>query len=400
MGMKKDSEPQNQISFENTEIAFSNKSDRELGFSIMIFNMMKNPSLVKASTSLANFGLKIGLPIVGIIKSTIYKQFCGGVSINDCDKTIVELGKANIGAILDYSVEGEEEESAFEATHDELIRVIEKAKNTPAIPVCCMKITGIGRFGILEKVQSGQELSLKEKKEYAKVVARVDNICQTAYSANVPIYIDAEESWIQLSIDRLAESMMRKYNKQKAIVFTTLQMYRWDKIDHLKKLISEAQKEKFKVGIKFVRGAYMEKENDRAQKMGYKSPIQPSKKSTDADFNKALNIAIDHLDCLEICCGTHNEYSSKYLTELMFAKDIPNNHSSIYFSQLYGMSDQISFNLSNAGYNVSKYLPYGPVKSTMPYLTRRAEENTSIAGQMGKQLELLIKEKERRKDFK
>lgn len=384
------------VSFENTEIAFGHKTDKELGFSIFIFKMMQSPMMVKLGTSLANLALSINLPVVGLIKNTVFKQFCGGESINDCDSSIVKLGKANIGAILDYSVEGAEEEAVFDATKDEIIKVIEKAKNTPSIPVSCMKITGVGKFGLLEKVSANQELKQNEKLEYAKLIKRVEEICRKAYDCDVPIYIDAEESWIQIAIDRLTESMMRKYNKKKAIVFTTLQMYRWDKIEHLNKLVGEARQEGFIPGIKFVRGAYMEKENERAASMGYKSPIQPDKPSTDRDYNKALEIAMENIDILEICCGTHNEESSLLLTELMAKKGLENSHPHIYFSQLYGMSDHISYNLSNAGYNVSKYLPYGPVKATIPYLSRRAEENSAIAGQMGKELTLLLREKKRR----
>lgn len=392
-----EAEPRKKVSFENTEIAFGHKTKKELDFSILIFKMMQNPALVKLGTSMANFALSARLPVTGLIKKTIFSQFCGGESIDDCDAAIVKLGKANIGAILDYSVEGADTEEVYDATKNELLQVIEKAKNTPSIPVSCMKITGVGRFDLLAKVSENKELSQAEKLEYAKVIRRVEEICRKAYDCNVPIYIDAEESWIQIAIDRLTESMMRKYNKKKAIVFTTLQMYRWDKLDHLKKLLAEARQENFKPGIKFVRGAYMEKENERASKMGYKSPIQPNKESSDKDYNEALKVAVDNIDILEICCGTHNEYSSMLLTELMAEKGLPNNHAHIYFSQLFGMSDHISYNLSNSGYNVSKYLPYGPVKATIPYLSRRAEENTAISGQMGKELSLLLKEKARRK---
>lgn len=388
------------ISFENTAIAFEHKSNKELNFSIFIFKLMNNAKVVSILTSLTKIALKLHLPISPFVKATIFKQFCGGTSINDCDSTIEQLGKSGIGAILDYSVEGAEEEKVFETTKNELIKIIQKAKNNKNIPVSCMKITGIARFSLLEKLSNGSELNDKEKNEYRNVVTRFQEICNAAKLNNIPIYVDAEESWIQPAIDRLTESMMRIFNKNQAIIFTTLQMYRWDKIEHLNKLIEEAKHENFFVGIKFVRGAYMEKENERALKLGYKTPIQPNKEASDNDYNKALEIAIKNINYVSICAGTHNENSSLYLTTLMGEHAIPKNDTRIYFSQLYGMSDHISYNLAKAGYNVSKYLPYGPVDSTIPYLIRRAEENSSISGQMGKELRLLLAEKKRRKDKK
>jgi len=386
------------ISFENTAIAFEHKSNKELNFSIFIFKIMNNARLVAFLTFLTKIALKIHLPISPLVKATIFKQFCGGTSINDCDSTIKQIGKAGIGAILDYSVEGAEEEEVFETTKNELIKIILKAKNNNNIPVSCMKITGIARFSLLEKLSTGNELNESEKEEYRKVFVRFQEICNTAKQSNVPIYVDAEESWIQPAIDRLVESMMRIYNKEKAIIFTTLQMYRWDKLEHFNKLIEEAKHERFVVGIKFVRGAYMEKENERAEKFGYKTPIQGNKQASDNDYNKALEIAIKNINLVSICAGTHNEKSSLLLAELMEMYSIEKNDSRIYFSQLYGMSDHISYNLAVNGYNVTKYLPYGPVNSTVPYLIRRAEENSSISGQMGKELRLLLLEKARRKN--
>lgn len=385
------------IAFENTAIAFEHKSNKELNFSIFIFKLMNNAKVVSILTSLTKIALKLHLPISPIVKATIFKQFCGGTSINDCDATIDQLGKAGIGAILDYSVEGAEEEEVFDTTKNELIKIIQKAKNNHHIPVSCMKVTGIARFSLLEKLSNGNELNENEKEEYRRVVIRFQEICNTAKQSNVPVYVDAEESWIQPAIDRLAESMMRIYNKEQAIIFTTLQMYRWDKLEHLNKLIEEAKHESFVVGVKFVRGAYMEKENERALKLGYKTPIQPNKEASDNDYNKALEIAINNINHISICAGTHNESSSMYLTQLMENHAISKNDKRIYFSQLYGMSDHISYNLAKYGYNVSKYLPYGPVNSTVPYLIRRAEENSSISGQMGKELSLLLAEKSRRK---
>ena len=385
------------VSFENTEIAFGNKSNKELNFSIWLFRMMQKTALVNLSTKLALLAIKLHIPINGIVKSTIFKQFCGGETISECDQTIIELGKANIGAILDYSIEGANDEETFDLTAAELVRNSDKASTSPHIPVTCMKVTGVARFNLLKKVSSNEELTESERAEYGRVFLRVKAICEQAAKNKVPIYIDAEESWIQPAIDRLAESLMRQYNKEQAIVFTTMQMYRWDQLDHLNKLIQEAKSEGFIAGVKFVRGAYLEKENTRAKELGYNTPIQPNKESTDNDYNEALKISIENIDHIEICAGTHNEKSSMLLTELIQEKGIDIKTEKIYFSQLYGMSDHISYNLANAGFNVSKYLPYGPVKDAIPYLIRRAEENTAIAGQMGKELSLLLKEQARRK---
>jgi len=260
-----------------------------------------------------------------------------------------------------------------------------------------MKMTAIGSFELLEKITSNDVLSEDEQREWNKLKNRLKVICKASYQANKPIYIDAEESWIQTAIDRLAEEMMSKYNKDKAIVFTTLQLYRWDRIDYFKQLIEQARSGSYKFGIKIVRGAYLEKERERAHRLGYTSPVNATKSETDREYNEALEIFIDNIDVVEICVGTHNEHSCKLLVQYMAENKLANNHPHIYFSQLYGMSDNISFNLANAGYNVSKYLPFGPVESTLPYLARRAEENTAIAGQMSKELEIIVKERRRRK---
>ncbi|MBC2710241.1 MAG: proline dehydrogenase family protein, partial [Desulfosarcina sp.] len=356
------------VSFEDTSIAFQQKSDRELFLSYLIF----------------------GLPL---IKATVFKQFCGGEKKKEYSKVIERLGKATIGTILDYSVEGTEDETGFKDTKKELLNIIEQSKSNPNIPCTCMKMTAIGSFGLFKKVTANDVLSKDEQVEWDKLKNRLEVICKASYQANKPIYIDAEESWIQEAVDRLAEEMMSKYNKEKAIVFTTLQLYRWDRIDYFLELIRRARTEGYKLGIKIVRGAYIEKERERAKHYGYRSPINATKEETDREYDKAVEIFIDNIDVVEICVGTHNEASCRLLLKLMAAKELPNDHPYIYFSQLYGMSDNISFNLANAGYNVSKYLPYGPVESTLPYLARRAEENTAIAGQMSKELEIIIKER-------
>ena len=385
------------VSFEDTSVAFQHKSDRELFLSYLIFGLTKSPFLVKFLSRAAKFTLSLGLPVKPLIKASVFKQFCGGEKKEEYSKVIAKLGKASIGTILDYSVEGTKDEAGFEDTKKELLNIIDQSKSNPNIPCTCMKMTAIGSFELLEKITSKDSLSEDEKREWGKIKNRLEVICEASHQADKPIYIDAEETWIQSAIDRLAEEMMSKYNKKKAIVFTTLQLYRWDRIDYFENLIKQARSGSYKLGIKIVRGAYLEKERERAHRLGYKSPINASKSATDEEYNKALEVFIKNIDVVEICVGTHNEHSCKLLVHYMAENKIANNHPHIYFSQLYGMSDNISFNLANAGYNVSKYLPFGPVESTLPYLARRAEENTAIAGQMSKELDIIVKERKRRK---
>lgn len=385
------------VSFNDTAVAFQGKTDRELWLSYLIFVLTKNPFLVKFLSQAAKWTLAMGLPVKPLIKATVFKQFCGGECKKEYSQVISKLGDSNIGTILDYSVEGTEDEAGFENTKKELLRIVEQSKSNPNIPCTCMKMTAIGFFDLFKKVTAKESLTEDDKRKWAKVKNRLEDICEASYEAGKPIYIDAEESWIQTAIDELAEEMMSRYNRKKAIVFTTLQLYRWDRNDYFLQLIRRASSEGYKLGIKIVRGAYLEKERERAQRHGYRSPINDTKADTDREYDKSVKIFIDNIDVLEICVGTHNEASCRLLIELMAEKNLPNDHPHIYFSQLYGMSDNISFNLAKAGYNVSKYLPFGPVESTLPYLARRAEENTAIAGQMSKELEIIIKERERRK---
>jgi len=401
--MKKNSQNEDSgspVSFKDTAIAFQHKSDRELLLSYLIFGLTKSPFLVKFLSQAAKFTLAIGLPIKPFIKATVFKQFCGGEKKEEYSKIIAKLGKADVGTILDYSVEGTKDEAGFEDTMDQLLQIIEQSKSDPNIPCTCMKMTAVGSFDLFKKITANEPLSKKDQRELNKVKIRLGKICKASYEADKPIYIDAEETWIQGAIDRLAEEMMAKYNQNKAIVFTTLQLYRWDRNDYFKQLIQKARTGAYKLGIKIVRGAYLEKERERARRLRYKSPINETKVKTDREYNKAVEIFIDNIDVVEICVGTHNEESCKLLIQAMAEKKLPINHPHIYFSQLYGMSDNISFNLANAGYNVSKYLPFGPIESTLPYLARRAEENTAIAGQMSKELEIIVHERRRRKSIR
>jgi proline dehydrogenase len=388
------------IHFEDTAIAFQHKSDRELTLSYLIFLLTKSPFLVKFLSRAAKLFLSMGLPIEPIIKATVFKQFCGGETRREYQKVIDQLGRSSIGAILDYSVEGGGDEAVFDETKLAIMQTVKAAQLARNVPCACMKMTGIGDAYFFEKMTARGALSGEDKLAWERLRGRLDDICHQAKDTGIPIYIDAEESWIQGAIDELAEEMMWTYNHEKAIVFSTLQLYRTDRLDYFKRLIALARQHSCRLGIKIVRGAYMEQERERARRAGYPSPIYPDKSATDRAFDEILYLFVEHIDDVEICVGTHNEYSCRLLAGLMFERGIPNNHPHVYFSQLYGMSDHISYKLAHAGYNVTKYLPYGPVASTLPYLARRAEENTAIAGQMSKELEIITKERQRRKAAK
>ena len=384
------------ISFDNTEIAFQGKSKKDLNRAYWLFKLVSSNTLVKLGPILLNIALFLRLPILGLVKATIYKHFCGGESIKDSQKTIEDLANYQIGTILDYSVEGQESEANFDSCMREIIATIERASGDEKIPFSVFKITGLGRFALLKKVNAKQTLNDNEKKEYERIKNRINTICQKAHNLSVPIFIDAEESWIQDTIDEISTDMMRQYNKKCAIVYNTLQMYRWDRLPYLKQCHTDAENYQYFLGLKLVRGAYMEKERARAEKLGYVSPIQKNKDSTDKDYDLAVSFCIEHIDRIAICAGTHNEVSSTKLTQLLEEKGIDKNDKRVYFSQLLGMSDHISYNLAHTNYNVAKYVPYGPLEEVMPYLIRRAEENTSIAGQTGRELALIMKEKVRR----
>jgi len=389
--------PNKGLSFEDSSTAFAHMSDADLRFHYWIFRLMNNAALTNAATSMAEWALAWKLPVKWAAKPTIFRVFCGGETVDESLAVVKKLGENKIGSILDYSVEGQEDEREFAKTEEQIIEIIKMAADNADIPVSCIKLTGIVQNAVLTKLTEGGELTQDERLATAQFTQRFERVCKAAFDNDVPIYVDAEESWLQGAIDRQVEAMMAKYNKDKAIVFQTVQMFRHDRLAYYKELIDKARRENFKIGIKIVRGAYLDKENLRASEKGYATPIQPSKQATDDDYNAALKLSVEHIDVVELCAGTHNENSSLYLTHLMAEHSLPNNHPHIYFSQLYGMSDYMSFNLAAAGYNVSKYLPFGPVKFTLPYLIRRAKENTAIAGQMGKEYSMILKELNRRK---
>ena len=386
------------MDFSNTKIAFQYKNNYQLKKAYQLFKLMSNNFLVNIGGAFANLALKINLPIQPIIRHTIFDQFCGGETVVDCENRINKLSNYSIGTILDYSVEGVGSDNSFDATVSEIIKTIDAASVSKDIPFSVFKLTGLASYSILKSANLKiDHLSTSEQEEYQLLIDRVTRICSHAAKQKVKIFIDAEDSWYQGTIDRIAELMMLKYNKNEVIVYTTIQFYRWDRLSYLKNLYLTSEKQDFKLGIKLVRGAYMEKERAEAIKNNYPDPIQKNKKSTDADFNKGIDFCVDHLNRISICLGTHNEFSCLYLLKLMNEKRIDKNDDRIFFAQLLGMSDHISFNLSNEGYNVAKYVPYGPIKEVMPYLIRRAEENTSVAGQTLRELNLIKKEIKRRK---
>lgn len=386
--------------FTNTEVAFALKTDTELDRAYFLFKMIDNEPLVRIGTAVTNFALKAHLPVEGLIRATVFDHFCGGTTEEDCLSVVDKLFTKGVSSVLDYSVEGKEEEEQFDAALQMTLKTIEFAKERKAIPFAVFKPTGFGRFYLYEKIGEKQALTSDEQQEWNRVVARFDTVCKAAYDSNVALLIDGEESWMQDAADELVAEMMKKYNKEKAIVYNTLQLYRWDRMDYLKQLHEVAIKEGFHIGLKLVRGAYMEKEHKRAEEKGYPTPICVSKQATDDNFDAAVSYMMDHLDIMSIFAGTHNEDSSYQLMELMQNKELTKNDERIWFGQLYGMSDNISYNLAANGYNVAKYLPFGPVRDVMPYLIRRAEENTSVAGQTSRELNLLKAERERRKKVK
>jgi len=383
--------------FNNTEKAFSLKSNSELNRAHFLFQMIGKPALVKIGTSLTNFALKFHLPVEGIIRKTVFDHFCGGVSEQDCLQVVAKMHTKGVSSVLDYSVEGKEEEAQFDACLKMTIKTIDFAKENKTIPFAVFKPTGLGRIDLYEKVGVKATLSTKEQEEWNRVVARFEKICQYAFDNDVQLLIDGEESWMQDAADEVVERMMEKFNTKKAIIFNTLQLYRWDRVPYLKALHLRAKEKGYHIGMKLVRGAYMEKEANRALEKGYKNPICESKQATDINFNDGLNYMLDNITEMAVFSGTHNEESSYLLMNLMKEKGISNNDSRIWFGQLYGMSDNISYNLAANNYNVAKYLPFGPVRDVMPYLIRRAQENTSVAGQTGRELTLIISERNRRK---
>ncbi|MCB9232673.1 MAG: proline dehydrogenase family protein [Bacteroidia bacterium] len=385
------------IDFQDTRLAFSHMSDKALKRRYRLFKMIDSPFLTKIGPPTVTFSLKAGLPVIGMIRTTIFDIFCGGTSLPDTVSRSELLFGNGVKTILDYSVEGEKTDAGFDATRDEIIRTLEHGAKHEAVGFSAMKVTGIASFDLLARLQAGAALTNEEKASLDRARQRMEAICKRACELKQPVFVDAEETWIQDVIDQWTEEMMEKYNQDGPFVYTTLQFYRWGRVEYLKELIEKARQGGFILGVKTVRGAYLEKERERAAEKGYKDPIQKDKAATDRDFNLALQLCSENPEVTAICCGTHNEQSSLHLANLMEKAGLPHNHPHFLFAQLLGMSDNISFNLAHHGYNVAKYLPYGPVRAVLPYLFRRADENTAIGGQSSREVSLLRKEVRRRK---
>ncbi len=383
--------------FENTETAFALKSDAELERAYFLFKLISNEPLVRIGTAVTNFALKASLPVEGLIRSTVFDHFCGGVNANDCLPVIERMYTKGVSSVLDYSVEGKASEDQFDDAMAKILKIVDFCNERDAMPIVVFKPTAFGRFYLYEKKSEGIRLSPEEEEEWSRIEARFHKVCQYSKSKDVEVLIDGEESWMQTAVDDLVELMMRTYNSEKAIVYNTLQLYRWDRLDYLKALHQRAKENGFKIGMKIVRGAYMEKERNRAEELGYQSPICETKEKTDLNFNAGLQYILENNNDISVFIGTHNEHSCYMAMELMEKLNIDKSNNNVWFGQLYGMSDHISYNLANEGYNVAKYMPFGPVKDVMPYLIRRAEENTSVAGQTNRELALIKTERKRRK---
>jgi proline dehydrogenase len=383
--------------FDNTEVAFEYRSNKELKRARFLFSSMGSPMLTKIGMKLTKFAISWKLPIKGLIKHTLFDQFCGGETMDEAAQTAAMIGKYGIGTILDYGVEGKESEEDFDKAVPEFIKAIEYAAKGKNIPFISIKITGFAHFALLEKIHANGELSVSEQAAWKRVYNRIDRICKVGNDNNIMVLVDAEESWIQNPVDDLTDAMMEHYNKGRVVVYNTFQLYRHDRYEFLKASYTRAQARGYLLGAKLVRGAYMEKERARAGEKGYKSPIQPDKEATDKEYDAAAIFCLQHLDGIALFVGTHNEASCLAVARYMLDHNITATTDRVYFSQLYGMSDNISFNLAHEGYHVAKYLPYGPVKDVLPYLMRRAQENTSVAGQTGRELSLINKEMKRRK---
>lgn len=393
-----DPEPHPKINFDNTEIAFANKSNKELKRTSRLFKLMSNSLLTKLLSSVGLVAVKYNLPFARYsVKQTIYEQFCGGETLLDCQTAIDKLYENNALTILDYGAEGKSTPEEHDEVKDQIIQSVQLAAANNSVPVVVCKISGIADNGLLERLQDSKVRSAEDQKDYEKLYERLNEICNIGHELGVGIFIDAEESWMQITIDKLAIEMMSKYNREKVIVYNTYQLYRHDKLAQMKSDYKVSQEEGYLFGAKFVRGAYMEKERNRAEEMNYESPIQKDKAATDKDYNEAIKFCVENYETIGSCCATHNEESSLYQAELIAEMGLDKTHPHLNFSQLYGMSDQITFNLASAGYNVGKYVVYGPVREVIPYLIRRAQENTSVTGEMGRELKFIQTEIKRRK---
>ena len=384
--------------FEDTQRAFAHLSEGELMRALVLFQTVGNIRLVRVGKALMQFALALRIPVGWAIRPTVYSHFCGGETITECEKTVATLANNKVHTILDYSAEGKEQETDLDATHQRILEAIEATQGDDRHGFSVFKVSGVASTALLQKAaEHPEQLTDLESKAWERVRARVDTLCSRAAELGTPIFIDAEETWLQGAIDALALNQMRRYNTERALVFNTLQLYRHDRLAYLKALTHQAAEEGWHLGVKLVRGAYMEKERERAAEHGYTSPIQPDKAATDRDFNAGIQWCVEHLDRVAFCAGSHNEASNALLAKCLENAGIPADDPRVWSAQLLGMSDHISFNLSQSGLNVAKYVPFGPIRETIPYLIRRAEENSSVTGQTSRELELIRREVQRRK---
>ncbi len=398
------------LSFENTEVAFAYKSDKDLKKANFLFSTMAKTLLVKIGTRITPLLIRIHFPIRGLVRNTIFSQFVGGETLEETSNVVSKLDPFHVQIILDYGVEGKEGEENFDRARDQFIKVIRYAATQPHVPFMSIKPTGLARFALLEKLHSAADyseilngviatnkLTDDEKKEWQRVVSRLESICKVAAESDTGVLIDAEESWIQNPVDALVMQMMQQFNTNKVVIYNTIQLYRHDRLQFLKDSYEASVRNNFLLGMKPVRGAYMEKERKRAEELGYQSPIQKDKEHTDNDYNACLEFCMLHIDRISLIVASHNEFSNSLATQLMQRNGVSADSDHVWFSQLYGMSDNITFNLAKEGFNATKYLPFGPIKDVISYLMRRAQENTSVSGQTGRELALIKKEMKRRK---
>lgn len=382
---------------DNTEVAFSLKTDAQLRKSYHLFKLIDNNLLTQVGTSLLELAMRLHIPVEWAVKPLVFNHFCGGTTQEECLPVIERMGSKGVSSVLDYAVEGDSDEQGYEATYRKTLETLSFIKTHPNVAFGVFKPTGFGAMDIYQKVSEGKPLTTEEQTQWEAIKSRFNGVCKKAYEYDIPVLIDAEESWIQPAVDDLVEQMMRLYNKEKAIVFNTLQMYRHDRMPYFEALYQRAEQGQFYIGVKVVRGAYMEKENARAVQMGYVSPICTSKQATDDNYNKALEFVGNHLQRISLFAGTHNQESVLLLHQILTQQTEAIPLKNVWFGQLYGMSDHLSYNLAHKGYQVAKYLPFGPVKKAVPYLIRRAQENTSVKGQSSRELTLITKELKRRR---
>lgn len=386
-----------ELDFTNTAHAFAYKDDKALKKAQWLFGLMNKPSLVRLGSEIGLSAIRLGIPgVESIVRQTIFEQFCGGTNLPETLPTINRLFAAGVYSILDYGAEGKESEADFDHTMEQTVQALQFGSGNAAVPMVSTKITGMARFGLLEAVHSGKALTPEEQSEYDRAFRRVERVCEVAAQSDVAISFDAEETWIQGPIDHFAQLMMERFNRQKALVFNTYQLYLHERLQSLKDAHEIAKGKGYVLGAKLVRGAYIEKERSRAEKMGYPSPIQPDKAATDHDYNQALLYCVEHIEEISCFNASHNALSAMLLATLALQHHLPKNHPHLFFAQLYGMSDNLTFNLAKSGFNAGKYVIYGAVKDVMPYLIRRAKENTAVSGDMGREYRLIAAEIKRR----